>query len=444
MPNPRGNTFGINGTARSAGPSRCNTTFYSAASLCTTKIRNSRRELDMQLLEKINDALAGIFIKDYQETDNQRVRVRYGLLAGWISVVAIVLLFVIKMYLGIKSHSISVVVNAFHLLSHLANSVILIVSFILTARPATAKNPFGHGRMEHVAPFMMSIFLFVTGIQLAETSVHRISDSHDVHYWPALIWILLGSIVLKQFLSQFVHYLGKRVESRAILTTAHHHRIEAFMSLAVIGGLVAGHYLHHPEMEGYMWVLVSMRLLCLGFTHGRVARVPLLGQAPGKEMITKIRKTARSVEGVEGVHEIIVHDYGSLYAMSLHTEIPEKYGAIEMHEIAERCEAILRKNFAGEVVCHTDPLMDKTPEIQAVEDRFREIVQDMPEVISYHDFRVVAHSKKRIILLADIDVLDEVPESDFEKVIKELEQRVLKAFSNVAYSSFYVTPKYAY
>ena len=398
----------------------------------------------MNPLETINNALAGIFIKDHQETNNQRVRVRYGLLAGWISVVAMVLLFIIKMYLGIKSNSISVVANAFHLLSHLANSVILIVSFILTARPATAKNPFGHGRMEHVAPFMMSIFLFVSGVQLAETSVHRISEGHDVHYWPTLIWILLASIVLKQFLSQFVHYLGKRVESRAILTTAHHHRIEAIMSFAVIGGLVAGHYLHHPEADGYIGLIVSLWLLYLGFTHGREAIVPLLGQAPGKEMIHRIRKTARTVEGVEGVHEIIVHDYGSIYAMSLHAEIPEKYGVVEMHEIAERCEAVLRKDFAGEVVCHTDPLMEKTPEIQAVEDRFRKIVQEIPKVISYHDFRVVAHSKERIILIADIDVADDVPESDFEKVTKELEERVQKAFSNVAYSTFYVTPKFAY
>lgn len=398
----------------------------------------------MKILEKIDSLLAGLFIRNYQDTDNQRVRIHYGLLAGWVSMVAILLLFIIKMYLGLKSHSISVVANAFHLLSHLANSVILIVSFAVTARPATAKNPFGHGRMEHVAPLIMSIFLFVSGIQLAESSVHRISNTHDVHYWPALIWILLGSIVVKQFLSQFVHFLGERVASRAILTTAHHHRIEAFMSLAVIGGLVAGHYFHHPEMDAYMGVLVSLWLLYLGFAHGREALVPLLGQAPDKDMINNIRKTARSVEGVEGVHEIIVHDYGSLYAMSMHTEIPEKYGAKEMHEIAERCEALLRENFAGEVVCHTDPLLEKTPETQAVENTFRKIVQEMPGVISFHDFRIVAHSKQKMILIADIDVEEEIPESAFASITEELEQRVLEAMPNIAYCSFYVTPKYAY
>ena len=398
----------------------------------------------MKFLQNANSKLIRLFIPDYQQTDNKKVRVQYGLLAGWVSVSFTLVLFVIKMYLGLKAQSISVMANAFHLLSHLVNSVILIVSFHVTARPATEKNPFGHGRMEHVAPLIMSIFLFVSGVQLAETSVHRVLEPHGVLYWPALIWILLATILVKQFLAQFVLDLGKRVDSQAILTNAHHHRIEAVMSLVVIGGLVAGHYFHRPEMDGYLGILVSLWLLYLGFTHGQEALVPLLGQAPSREMIGRIRKTARSVEGVEGVHEIIVHDYGSLYSLSAHVEVPEKFGSADMHEITERCEALLRKEYGGEVVCHTDPLLEKSPEVKAVEEKFRAQVRGMPEFISYHDFRVIAHSEKRIIIVADVDSADDVPESDFERLSKELEQRVCKAIPNVAYCSFYVTPKYAY
>ncbi len=398
----------------------------------------------MKILFNLNSRFISLFIRDYRRTDNKKVRVQYGLLAGWVSVFSILALFVIKMYLGIKSRSVSVVANAFHLLSHLVNSVILIVSFHVTARPATEKNPFGHGRMEHVAPLIMSIFLFVSGIQLAESSVHRVLEPHGVHYWPALIWILLATILVKQIVAQFVLDLGKRVDSHAILTNAHHHRIEAVMSLAVIGGLVAGHYFHRPELDGYLGSMVSLWLLYLGFTHGKEALVPLLGQAPSKELIGRIRKTARSVNGVEGVHEIIVHDYGSLYSLSAHVEVPERHGSAEMHEITERCEALLRKEYGGEVVCHTDPLLDNSPETQAVEDAFRAQVQGMPEFLSYHDFRVIAHSDKRIIVVADINAADAVPESDFERLSKELEQRVCKAIPNVAYCSFYVTPKYAY
>ncbi len=398
----------------------------------------------MKIFEQINRRISSWFIADFDDIDNKQVRIQYGMMAGWISIIATLALFIVKMILGLMAGSISVVANAFHLLSHLANSIILVVSFKVTARPATAKTPFGYGRMEHVAPLIMSIFLFVSGIQIGENSIHQALEPHEVHYWPALPWILFATILVKQWLAQFVSFLGRKVDSQAILTNARHHKIEAMISLTVVGGLIAGHYFHHPEADGYIGILVSAWLLYLGYTHGREALVPLLGQAPSKDMIRKIKETAKSVEGVEDAHEIIVHDYGSMYTISLHTEIPEKFGPPEMHEIAERCEGRLRKMFGGEVVCHTDPLLEKTPEIQAVEDQFREVLADFPEIIDYHDFRVIAESRKRIIIAVDIDVSEDVPESEFKGISKALESRVSKKIPNLAYCVFYVTPKFAY
>lgn len=398
----------------------------------------------MNILTRLNQKLAQVLIADSEKTHNKSVRIRYGLVAGWISIIATLLLFIVKMSLGLIADSVSLVANSFHLLSHLANSVILVISFQVTARPATAKNPFGHGRMEHVAPLIMSIFLFVSGIQIGETSLHQALEPHEVHYWSALPWILLATIVVKQWLSRFVLYLGKKIHSHALEASARHHTIEAVMSLAVICGLVAGHYFHHPEVDGYIGILVSLWLLYLGYSHGREALVPLLGQAPSKEMIKDIKNTARSVDGVEDVHEIIVHDYGSKHSLSMHLEIPEKLGPAEMHEITERCEGKLKRKFGGEVVCHTDPLLEKTPELQALEDKFRQVLDTFPEVVSYHDFRVIAESKTKNIIVADIDVREEIPENEFADISRRINLSLAAAIPDLAYSSLYITPKYAY
>ncbi len=398
----------------------------------------------MKILETTNRALGTWFIEGFHDTDNKEVRIRYGLLAGWISIFATISLFIVKMVLGLKAGSISVVADAFHLLSHLVNSIILVVSFWVTSRPATAKTPFGHGRMEHVAPLIMSVFLFVSGIQIGERAVHQVLEPHEVHFWRTLPWILLATIFVKEWVGQFVRYLGRRVSSHAILANAFHHRIEAVITLTVIGGLVAGHHYHRPELDGYIGVLVSAWLLYLGFDHGREAIVPLLGKAPSKDMIQRIRETAKSVDGIENVHEIIIHDYGSMYLISAHVEIPEKFGSANMHEIAERCEGKLRKIYGGEAVCHTDPLLEKTSEVQAIEAQFKKIVEQAPRITGYHDFRVVAESAERIIIVADIDVAEEVPEGESEAIASNLESQVKATIPNIAYSKFYVTPKFSY
>jgi len=398
----------------------------------------------MKILEPANQVLGRWFIKDFDEIGHKGVRVQYGMLAGGVSILATIALFTVKMILGLISGSISVLADAFHLLSHLANSIILVVSFWVTSRPATAKTPFGHGRMEHIAPLIMSVFLLVSGIQIGEKSVHQLFEPHPIHYWPALPWILAATILVKEWVGQFIHFLGERVDSRAILANALHHRIESVISLAVIGGLVAGKQFHLPEVDGLIGILVSLWLLYLGYDHGREAIIPILGKAPSKEMTSKIREISKSISGVEDVHEVIIHDYGSMYLISLHVEIPEKFGPAGMHEIAERCEAKLRNTYGGEVVCHTDPLMEKNPEIQSIENQFRKIVEQFPRITGYHDFRVVAESSERIIILADIDAAEDVPEKDFEAIASDLESRLKNSIPNVAYCAFYVTPKFSY
>jgi len=393
---------------------------------------------------EFNKKLAKWFIKEFENTDSKSVRIKYGLVAGWFGIYSTFVLFVLKMTLGVLSGSVSMIANAFHLLSHLVNSIILVVSFKVTARPSTAKNPFGYGRMEHIARLIMSIFLFISAIHMGERSLHQAIEPHELHYWPALPWILLFTIIVKQWLSRFVSFLGKRINSHAILANAAHHNIESIMTLSVIGGLVSGHYLHHPEVDGYIGILVSAWLLYLGYTHGRRAVVPLLGQAPSKDVINKIRETAQSVKGIENVHEIIVHDYGSMYLISLHAEIPATLGAVEMHEITELCEHKLRVTFGGEAVCHMDPMMEMSPEFQAIENTFRQILKTFSQIVSYHDFRIVAGTKGRIIIVADIDLREDVSDDKFNQISKDLGQQVKKEIQNVLYCNFYITPKFSY
>ncbi len=396
------------------------------------------------MLEKINKKIATFFIKDFENIDKKEVRIKYGFVAGWVGICGTLLLFFIKITLGLLSGSISIMADAFHLISNLAHSVILVVSFKVTARPATSKNPFGHGRMEHVTPLIMSIFLFVSGLRIGEVAIHQAVDPDEIHYWPALPWILFITILAKQWLSSFTRLLGNKIQSRAILSSAAHHNIEALMTFTVIGGVVGGHYFDHPEIDGYIGILISVWLLYLGYKHGKEAIVPILGQAPSKDMIKKIRETAKSVQGIKDVHEIIVNDYGSMYLISLHAEIPEKFSPQEMHEIAEKCESKLREVFGGEAVCHTDPLLKKSPEIQAMEDRFKQILKAFPKIVSYHAFRVVAYSKEKFIIIADIVIDRDVPDNEFDEITKALEAEVKRNIDNIAYCSFYITPKFAY
>ncbi|MHA1961317.1 MAG: cation diffusion facilitator family transporter, partial [Candidatus Thorarchaeota archaeon] len=374
----------------------------------------------------------------------QRVRIHHGLLAGRISIAVTLILFSVQLILAWSSGSVSVLADAFHLLSHLTNATVLVLTFQLLSRPASSKRPFGYGRMEYVAPLAMSVFLFVSGVQLLETSLHQMLEPHEIHYWPGLPLILFLGILAKEWAGQFANYLGERVHSKAIHATGHHHRIDSIVTLAVITGLVLTDFYHLPEIDGFIGLLVGVWLLHLGYDHAYEAISPLLGKPPSPEMIQEIRELATSVPGVEDVHEIIVQDYGDMYLISLHVEIPSTYSVHRMHGILELCEGTLKNRFGGEVVCHLDPLIEKTPQIEAYEREFQQIVDDFPSVESYHRFRVIAESEERIIVVANLTTCEDTLPIDFEDVRQELQRRVKDSIPNVAYCVFNIAPKYAY
>jgi cation diffusion facilitator family transporter len=396
----------------------------------------------MNFLARSNEALTAFIFQTY-ETEPNKIRAGYGILAGGVSIGVISILFLVRIILGYMSGSISVITDAFHLLTHLSTAVVVIVSFWIASRPATETTPFGHGRMEYVASLIMAVILFFSGLHLGERAIHQIHSPVVLNYFPSLPWILAATIPVKAWMLQYVVYLGKKSQSHAIESIAFHHRIDTAVTFLVALGLAASYFLNNPQIDGYSGIAGCAGLFYVSFIHGREAVIPILGKAPKMEMLKAIRETAKSVDGVSDVHEIIVHDYGTVYAISLHAEIDEKLGPAQMHEIAEKCEWALRKKFGGEVICHTDPLQERTPYLQAIEDRFSELIREMP-VTGYHDFRILSHSKDKVILVADIDVDKSVPESDYKKITADLNERMKQELPQIAYCTFYITPKFAY
>jgi cation diffusion facilitator family transporter len=398
----------------------------------------------MKVLEKSNTAIARRFIENFDDPANHVVRIQCGLLAGWTSMILICALFLLRLSLGLISASIAVIADALNLLVYILNAAIVTASYWLSAHPATVRTPFGQGRMVYAAPLIMSAFLFFSGFQLGHESRHQIADPEAILYWSGLPWMLLFTIVFKSWVSQFVSFLGRRVNSHAILAIIVRDRIDSWVTFFVIVGLMAAHRLQRPDFDGYIGIVASVGLCYLGYHEGRKAIIPILGKAPEADLIRDIRQNAKMVEGIEDVHEIIVHDYGTMYLLTLHAEIHERHGPAEMHEIAERCEARLRALYGGEAVCHTDPLLERTPEGDLLEAKFQATLSRFPEISGYHDFRIVAQSNTLRIVLADLDVHEMVPEKDFGRITSALESEVKNALPDIAYCGFYITPKFAY
>lgn len=390
------------------------------------------------------ERVARHFIKDYDETESAATKFQYRVLAGKVAIAGILALFLFNLAVGLAIGSVSVVALSLTLLSNLMNSLVLLVSAYWMAKPETDRNPYGYGRLEQVAPLIMAIILLTTGVEVLGEAYGRVIKPQPLQYLIFGIISVAGAIGVKHFLSKFIRYLGNRVESKPIISNANHHKSGVWFSLLTLTGLILDVVFQLPVLDGIVGLVVGGWMIYLGTRNAYNSIIPIVGEAPKPELIAAIKEVAKSVKHVEDVHEVIIHDYGEYYIISLHAEIPEELGPARIHEVSEDCEEALRRAFPAEVVVHSDPLQALTPETQALQQGLEALVTRSTTVTAFHDFRVVRYSPEKWILLADLDLAPEVPVSEYRRVVDEFEEEVAREIPHIAYCGFAPSPKFAY
>ncbi len=276
---------------------------------------------------------------------------------GWISIIVNSLLFAIKLTLGLISLSIALIADAFHSLSDLSSSIIIIVSAKIAKKPSDMEHPFGHQRVEAIATIIIATLLFVTGIELGRSAVERILHPAFFISTNWIIAVILLTIVLKESLTRFSWQLGEISQSTLLKADAWHHRSDALTTLLVIATFIFARF-NIFYLDGYVGVGMSLFIMYSGFTVAKKAMQHLIGTAPEPEFIQNVKTIAEGISGVANVHDLILHQYGANKLLSLHIEVPRHFTLLEAHDLAERVEAKIKKELKTHTTVHYEPTID--------------------------------------------------------------------------------------
>lgn len=333
--------------------------------------------------------LVRLFVKDYENIQNPRVRARYGTLSGGMGILLNLCLFGAKCLAGWLTGSIAVVADAFNNLSDAGSSLVTLLGFRLAERPADAEHPFGHGRIEYISALAVSMAILLVGLELGKSSLEKILHPEPVEFSLLSLCILAGSVLVKLWMCYLNRSLGRRIDSTAMRATAMDSLTDAVATAAVLLGMGVGLLLHW-QIDGWMGLLVAAFILYTGYTTARDSLSPLLGQPPDPAFVQSIREQLLLHPEVLGLHDLIVHDYGPGRRMiSLHAEMPCTMELMAMHDLTDRIELELRQRFQCDVTIHMDPVAVDDPECQRLCGQVQEALQSIDPQLSLHDFRIV-------------------------------------------------------
>ncbi len=363
--------------------------------------------------------LIKLFIKD-ADINTQRGRELYGRLAGAVGIICNLLLSVMKLIIGSISNSVSITADATNNISDAGSSIVTLVGFRLSGKPADKDHPYGHARIEYISSLIISFLILLIGCSIFKESITKIFKPEESLFNIATVIVLVASILVKLWLSVFNKFLGKQINSKALEATAIDSRNDVITTAAVLSASVISHFTGF-NLDGYMGVIVSVFIFISGINLVKETLDPLLGQPPTKEMFEAIEKKILSYDNVLGVHDLMVHSYGpNTYFASAHIEMDAKIDVLVCHDIMDQIERDFKSDLNIHLVVHLDPTILDSPEINELKEMVNDIICEIDRDLTFHDFRVVIGEENKNVLF-DVVVPPEYKYSDeeLEKIITD-------------------------
>lgn len=351
-------------------------------------------------------------------------RIKYGITAGILGITSNVVLCAAKLIVGFIGNSITIIADAVNNLSDALSSVITVFGFRISARPADKEHPFGHHRYEQISALIVAIIVLAIGVLLGKSSIEKIITPEETAVTTLTYIVLAVAIALKIGQMAMYLYFSKKISSDSLRAAAADSRNDILSTGAVLIAAivtdVAG-----VNIDAYMGLAVSLFIIISSILLIKDTISPLLGEPPTKEFVERVRKKILSYDGVLGIHDLMVHNYGAQSStyISVHVEVDAGGNIMKAHDMIDNIERDFLKDGLNLTV-HMDPIETDNPEVKENLERAREILASLGSGLSLHDFRMVIGDTHTNILF-DVAI-------PFEAKITPAE--IEKAFSD-AYSS---------
>lgn len=361
----------------------------------------------------MTEILSKLFIKDYDKPEIPEVRKNYGTLSGVVGICLNFLLAIIKLIAGLLSSSSAIIADSLNNFSDAASSVVTFISFKISSKPADRGHPFGHARMEYISSMVISFLILLVGLEMIIESIKTIlggAESSNLEFTPLTIIILLVSIVSKLWLGLFYRKTGSKIKSNVIKASSLDSLFDAISTTAVLVSSIIIHY--NPSLfiiDAIVGICVSIMILVAGGKILLETKDALLGEGPVDEMVKSINEIIAEYPDVEGMHDLMVHNYGpNHFIASFHAEVDGKKDIYLLHDMIDNLERNIKERLGIACTIHMDPIVTDDETVISLKSFLRNTMVECDLDLSIHDFRVVV-GESHTNLIFDIVIPYEYP-----------------------------------
>ncbi|MFK4566585.1 cation diffusion facilitator family transporter [Enterococcus sp. UD-01] len=346
------------------------------------------------------------------------IRTAFGVFAGVIGLLSNLLLFVGKLLIGLLSGSVSIMAEAMNNLSDTVSSVLTLVGFYISGKPADKEHPYGHERFEYISGMLVSLMITFVGFQFLMTSIERIREPQTIKVTPVVLIVLLLSVLIKIWQGFFYQRVAKKINSNTLFAASKDSLIDVYTTITVlISSAIEG--FTGVQIDGFVGLLMAGYIIFSGLQLIRGFVDELMGLRPDQNEIDKMKAYLSAFPEIVGYHDLLIHQYGPNKTFaSVHIEIDDRWDLNRAHEMIDQIEKKFKEQLSVELVCHIDPVNLHDQLQQFVHLELKKIIKSIDADLKAHDIRLVEHEKHSRILF------DLVVPNSFKGTDQELNFRI--------------------
>ena len=353
-------------------------------------------------------------------TSKNNAREKTIVRTSFLGIGANVLLAAFKAFIGIVSNSIAITLDAVNNLSDAFSSVITIVGTKLAAKPADKKHPFGYGRLEYLSAMVISVIILYAGVTSLVESVKKIISPAEPEYTLPSIIILSVAVIVKIVMGLHVKSVGQKVNSDSLVASGKDAIMDSVISIATIIAAIVFIFTGF-KLEAYLGLIISVMIIKAGFETMKETISEILGERASEELIKGIKESVLSVDGVLGVYDLVLNNYGpDSFVASVHIEVADETTAVELDKIQWKISEKVYLNHGVSIAAiGIYPSNTSNTKTSQIKNQLKTLLADYPEVIEMHGLYLNDEDK-----LFRMDIIINFDAKDRYGLYKEIYEKV--------------------
>lgn len=328
-------------------------------------------------------------IMTFLKKDNSDLRSLYGVVCGGVGIFLNICLFMMKLLVGMIFNSVAIQSDAFNNLSDAVSSIVTILSFKLSMRPADKEHPFGHARYEWLASLFLAVMIFFVAFELIKSSVVKIFQPESLQFTTITLVVLIISILIKFYMFLYNRHYAKLVDSSVLEATALDSISDVISTSAILFSFVISKFINY-NLDGIAGFIVACMIAKGAWQILKEALDSILGKAPSEEFVCEVESIVLSHPGVLGIHDLMIHDYGYGKGIaSLHVEVDANVDIMKSHALVDHIERELSEKCNLLVSIHMDPILVGDEVCNEWKKYLIDVLLQLDEHLTLHDFQIM-------------------------------------------------------